>query len=37
MFQALIVKKVEDIFSVKLNTDGGVPISEKLLEIYGVN
>ena len=31
------MKKVEDVYGIKLNVDGGVPISEKLLEVYGVN
>lgn len=31
VLQALIIKKIDDLYNVKINTDSNIPISENLL------
>lgn len=37
VIQALIVKKIDDVYGVKFNTDSNIPISENLLREFGIS
>lgn len=36
VMQALVVKKIDDVYGVKFNTDSNVPISENVLRSFGI-
>ena len=37
VMQALVVKKIDDVYGVKINTESNVPISENLLKSFGIS
>ncbi|KAL4433519.1 hypothetical protein ABPG74_002916 [Tetrahymena malaccensis] len=37
VLQALIIKKIDDLYGMKINTDSNIPISENLLKQFGIS